>query len=68
MEYILQDKMMMTYLPNRFEKQLNILCNSHYKVCIARAIVKNTKKQFLYYFHLPTKLILISKTHLFMEQ
>jgi len=45
-------------LPNRFEKQLNILCNSHYRVCTARAIVKNTKKTIPgISFHLPTKLI-----------
>ena len=35
-------------LPNRFEKQLNILCNSHYKVCTARAIVKTPKNNSWY--------------------
>lgn len=47
-----------TSLPHRFEKQLNILSTTHYRVCTARAIVKNTKKTIPgNSFYLPTKII-----------
>ena len=45
-------------LPRRLEKQLSILCNSDYRICTTRAIVKNTKKTIPgISFHLPTKII-----------